>query len=183
MIFPEIEFDPLFGERDRKIITFIVHSVIREYQNKLAPFPAFLASPIKKFTIQPTRPAGGKFQGYCNFLHDSIAILEWPLNMGGIMLTANSATIAHEIAHHIIQEYFGDNSAGNYNGVRLVHYAANGTTHKYTKRFWSPRFFFKYGIPSLTITMFDVAKLIEDAWGINHDIDKGIAPKGPHTYI
>jgi hypothetical protein len=37
-LFPPIEFDPQYTQKDRNITTFIVHSCIREYQKALSPF-------------------------------------------------------------------------------------------------------------------------------------------------
>ena len=92
--------------------------------------------------------------------------------------------ISHEIAHHMAQEYYGDSYEANAFGNNLVHYATNDPHRKYLyqKRYWSPSFFARYGLPYLKITYFDLPLLVRDRDVIMAAIRGYSAPQGKDIY-
>ena len=90
--------------------------------------------------------------------------------------------ISHEIAHHLCQEYYGDSYQANQFGNNLVHYATNSKKYQYQKRYWSPSFFARYGLPYLKITYFDLPLLVRDRGVIMAEIQGYKAPTGKDVY-
>jgi hypothetical protein len=184
VILPKIEFSLKYElattKKQRDLVVFVINSVVREYHRKLLPFGGFETHPV---TIKVrTQEEQGKFQ-LTNFDTDVIT-LGFPTVFSYFHFKGYTYTISHELAHHIIQEYFGDNIESNYLGVNLVHYEENlnGGEYRYTKKYWSPRFLIKYGMPFVEITLLDVKKLIDHRDLIMKKIKDGTAPKGKGDY-
>ena len=84
-MFPYIDFDPLYSEKDKKLITFIVHSVMREYAKALEPFNLW-GHPIAKITLMPSLgPGFSAVCGLTNLSKDTIQ-LGIPINISGMLL-------------------------------------------------------------------------------------------------
>lgn len=64
---------------------------------------------------------------------------------------------SHGIAHGWIYGLTGDWKRCN----NAVHYSDNTMLYKYDKRYWSPSFMRRYGLPFLKISMYDVKALCD----------------------
>jgi len=80
------------------------------------------------------------------------------------------------------QEYYGDTYEANAFGNNLVHYATNSKKYQYRKRYWSPSFFARYGLPYPKITYFDLPLLVRDRDLIMAAIRGYSAPQGKDVY-
>lgn len=116
--------------------------------------------------------------GFTNFDRDYIEI-QWPLLASPIEVLALSANISHELAHHIIQEYFGDWQEGVRLGVNLPHFASNSGKYLYRKGYALNKI--RGRVPK-EIIMFDVASLVQDKDKIMEQIRRGVAPRGKDPY-
>lgn len=186
-LFPPIIFSPVYTDRDKRVYTFIIHSVIREFQRVLKPFPAFDAHPVSMIEVSTKNITGCDCIGIAIYRTDVIKLVA-PSRISLFEINAYSSVITHELAHHVIQEYFGDNSVGNRLGTNLVHYWANlldtdaDSLYTYQKRYWSPSFFARYLLPYLVVTYPNLRMLIDNKDAIVKQLAEYAAPKGRHEY-
>jgi hypothetical protein len=165
---------------------------LREYNKALAPFQLFSVNHrISQITVSPdTIQEMPNAMGCC--LYDSDAIkLRMPNYISQMQLPSLANTIAHEIAHFTVQEYYEGNVPDAVSwqwGNRLVHYGSNMALvrndfsyWKYLK-YWTPIFYLQYGFPRLEFWAFDVSKLVRDRAYIIDQIDRGLAPTGKDSY-
>ena len=154
----ELVFTPEYTARDKKLYTFMVNTCIREYSRM------GFHEPLKQMIFQTTPlKEAMKCNGITIFETDVIK-LKAPNKIGLVDACGFGRVIAHELAHHLIQEHYGDSYLGNSYGNNLVHCASNDMHKQYfiNKRYWSPSFMARYGLPYLKIALFDLKRLIND---------------------
>lgn len=128
--------------------------------------------------------------GLCQYQSDVIK-LRMPNYISAMQLPSLANTIAHEIAHFVVEEYYEGYipAASCYQWAnRLVHYACNmafvRNDYSYLKplKYWTPIFYLQYGFNGVQFDGFDVAKLVRDRGYIIDQIDRGLAPIGKDLY-
>jgi hypothetical protein len=178
-MFPPIEFHPLYSDFDKRLYTFLIHSAIREFGRILKPWPAFVAHPVAIIEVTPNAFEECNCLGLTKFFTDEIK-LRLPVRPGVLEVSATSDSITHELAHHLIEEYFDDKKAG----VNLVHWEANrrDQRYRYTRTFASIVFARKYLLPWCKVPFPNLRLLISHKDEITQSVVQGMAPHGIHEY-
>lgn len=181
-MFPPIEFSFLYSETDKKLYTFLIHTVMREFEHALAPFVAFRAHPISKVIVKPDPIVGCNCIGLTEFYKDEIK-LQLPTSPGYFDARSAGNLIAHECGHHILEEYFGKTREARIFGNNLIHRWANSPTgYGYPRLYGSKIFGRKYLLPLVRVNYPDLKKLIADHAIIQGEIEHNVAPRGANPY-
>jgi hypothetical protein len=156
----------------------MLKSCIREYNRQ------GFSHPLKEIVFQKTPIEEAKdCLGLMIFDKDLIKVRA-PSGLSLLQACSFGAVVSHEYAHHLIQEHCEPNPDSYKLGNNLVHYACNDLTKQYTyqKRYWSPSFFARYGLPYIKITYFDLRRLMAEKAYIQNLIFTGRAIKGKDVY-
>lgn len=154
----------------------MLKSCIREYNRQ------GFSHPLKEIEFQKTPIEEAKECNGLTIYDKDLIKIRAPTNIGLLDAIGFGRCISHEYGHHLVQEHCGDNFEGNKLGTNLIHYATNARGYQYQKRYWSPSFFARYGLPYLKITYFDLRRLMAEKGYIHNRIFTGTAPKGKDVY-
>jgi hypothetical protein len=166
-----------YSERDKFALSFILNRVIVEYKRQLGSF-----AKIKECYVRPVPLDGYEgTNGYTDLIANTITLHCLP-RMGALELAGRAATIAHEAAHFIIDERLPLDPLRRKLANDLVHYAVNTHTYQFQKRYVYPMLWVKYGLPYLTVRMFDVANLLVNKEAIKRELLAGRG-RGTHPIL
>lgn len=183
--FPPITFHFGYTPHDVKLYTFLIHSAIREFQHQLKQigFEAFNTHPIRSIDVSPNPMTECNCLGLAILPTDELK-LRLPSKPGPLEVSTAARVITHEIGHHLVQEYYGDNGEANRIGNNLIHWQSNRNDdlYEYTKTFNSVVFVRKYLIPFARVSFPNLPRLISEKDMIQESIRNGTAPRGIHEY-
>jgi hypothetical protein len=140
--------------------------------------------PLKEIIFQVTPIEEAKeCNGLMIFSKDLIKIRA-PYGLSLMQANGFANVISHEISHHLLQEHHSRHPDCNAFGNNLVHYATNDPhkRYQYQKRYWSPSFFVRYGLPYIKINYFDLPLLVRDRDVLMAEIQGYKAPTGKDQY-
>lgn len=181
-MFPEIEFKFGYSAHDVKLYTFLIHTSIREFYSQLKPlgFNAF-EHPVKKIDVQATALPNCACIGQAKFFEDHI-MLQLPAAPSALAVSIVSSIITHELGHHFVQEFYGDDGDGNRLGNNLIHVGENlrDDGYFYSRLYNSRVFVRKYLLPFANVRYPNIQRLIAEKDAIVASIAAGTAPSSPH---
>jgi hypothetical protein len=157
-----------YTARDKGLMTFLSNRIIQEYQKMDGHI-----DPLKSVTFQPQPfiEVSGVL-AYADLDKDIIKVSVLP-DMPLLALAGRASQMAHEIAHHWIEERFEHLPERRKLGNDLVHYALNTKKYQYTKLLGDKRLFLRYGVAFVKVVLLDIGALVRNKDAIVASIKRG----------